>query len=89
MEVDSVSVNPIPIETGRNQTINNSNRGTNNIDNSVTFASGAIVVNVQNASEEEAERLANSIMDKIAWKQRIEAIRNYTDLSNETPVFDV
>ena len=79
---------PTPILSGSNQNINNS-KGNTNIDNSVTFASGSIIVNVQNASEEEAERLAKSIMDKISWKQKLETMRNYADLGAEVPVFDM
>jgi len=85
---DYVRSRQIPVSTGNSQVVNNS-RGNTKIDNSVTFASGSIVVNVQNASEEEAERLANSIIEKISWKQKMEAIRNFTDLDNEIPVFDI
>lgn len=91
--VDTDTINDIPtISSGNLQTVNNNNnlnKGNTKIDNSVTFGSGSIVVNVQNASEEEAERLANSIMEKISWKQKIEAMRNYADLGAETPVFDI
>ena len=79
---------PTPISSGNSQTIKNS-RGNTNIDNSVTFESGSIIVNVQNASEEEAERLANTIMDKISWKQKLETMRNFADLGAEIPVFDM
>jgi hypothetical protein len=47
------------------------------VDNSVTFSERSIVVNVQNASEEEAERMANLIMQKIQRKQQQESMRNY------------
>lgn len=79
---------PVPVSTGNNQVVNNS-RGNTKIDNSVTFASGSIIVNVQNASEAEAERLADLIMEKISWKQKMETIRNFADLGNEIPVFDI
>lgn len=77
-----------PVSSGTSQTVNSS-KGNTNIDNSVTFASGSIILNVRNASEEEAERLANSIMEKISWKQKLETMRNYADLGNEVPVFDI
>lgn len=46
-------------------------------DNRVYFTDGAIVVNALNASEQEAERLAVLVMDKIRRKNEIERIMNY------------
>lgn len=59
-------------------TIRQTNRGgdTNN-DYSVTFGTNSIVVNVANASEAEAERIAELIMKKIERKQQREQMRNY------------
>lgn len=48
-----------------------------NYDMSVTFSEGAIVLNVQNATPEEAERLATEIMKKIDRKRDLEKIRTY------------
>lgn len=46
-------------------------------DHSVTFNEGAIVIHVQNASEEEAARFAKEIMERIKREQEIENMRNY------------
>lgn len=46
-------------------------------DQRTVFSEGSIVVQVQNASEEEAERLANMVMEKIKRKQELENMRNY------------
>ena len=46
-------------------------------DNSISFSPGSIVVQVQNATEAEAERLAELIMKKIEQKQRRKALATY------------
>ncbi len=53
----------------------------NNIDNSVVFNSGAIVVNVANASMEEAERFAQIVMEKIQRKTQVDRVMNYKSLN--------
>lgn len=44
----------------------------------INFNNGAIQVNVQNASEEEATRLAKMIMEKIKRQNKINAMMNYS-----------
>ena len=51
------------------------------VDNSVTFNSGAIVIQASGSSEEEAERLADLIMEKIARKQQIKRLTNYKSIT--------
>lgn len=46
-------------------------------DNSVTFENGSIIVQVLSATEEEAERLAGLIMQKIKRKRELEAMMSY------------
>lgn len=46
-------------------------------DDSVHFHAGAIVVQANGASEVEAERLANLIMEKIERKKRRKALATY------------
>ena len=46
-------------------------------DNSITFAEGSIVINAQNASDEEAERMAVVIMQYIKRQKELEAMTNY------------
>lgn len=60
--------------TNNQGAVNNDN---SSYDHSVTFSEGAIVIQVMNASEEEAERLAKTIMERIKREQEIENMRNY------------
>ena len=53
----------------------------NNVDNSVVFNSGSIVVNVANASMEEAERFAQIVMEKIQRKTQVDRVMNYKSLN--------
>ena len=46
-------------------------------DHSVTFTEGSIVIYIQSATEEEAERLAQMVMEKIRQKQRVEKVMTY------------
>ena len=55
------------------------------VDNSVTFNAGAIVIHANGTSESEAERLAELIMDKIARKQQIKKMTHYKDVNAPDP----
>lgn len=46
-------------------------------DHSITFTEGSIVIYIQSATEEEAERLAQMVMEKIRQKQRVEKVMTY------------
>ena len=48
-----------------------------NIDNSVVFNQGAIQINVQNANEEEAMRMAQKIMEYIKRQQQLDKMTSY------------
>lgn len=77
MATNSTSVTNNSGDTNRYLTTNNNNTQTiqGDTDNSVTFAKGAIQINVQNASEEESIRMARKIMDYI---------KRQTELNNMT-----
>lgn len=47
------------------------------VDNSIKFESGSIVVQVMSATEEEAERFANIVMEKISRKSQLDRLTNY------------
>lgn len=81
-----------PVNTSQMTTTNNSNMNqrylTNNnsnthntyegdTDNSVTFNEGAIQLTVQNASEEEAIRMAKKIMEYIKRRKELDDMANY------------
>lgn len=57
--------------------VNNTNTTTGDTDNSVTFASGAIQINCQNASEEEALRMAKVIMEYIKRQKQLDKMLAY------------
>lgn len=60
-------------------TNNNTNRSTvqGDTDNSINFNEGAIQITVQNASEEEAMRLAKMIMEYIKRQKQLDRMMNY------------
>ena len=60
-------------------TNNNGGNTTDNstTDNSVTFENGAIQIIAQNSSDEEAEKLAEKVMEYIKRKQQIKAMLSY------------
>lgn len=69
-------------DTTNNQrylTTNNNNNQTSHydVDNSVTFAEGAIQVTVQNATEEEALRLAQKVMEYIKRQKELDRMVKY------------
>lgn len=77
-----------PVIPGNYYTNNNTQQTTTqggDIDNSVTFNSGAIVIQANGASEAEAERLADLIMDKIARKQQIKKMAHYKNINAPDP----
>lgn len=51
--------------------------GSNTYDYSINLSEGAIQINAQNSTTEEAERLAKEIMQKIKRLQQLEKARNY------------
>ena len=60
-------------------TNNNTNSSTvqGDTDNSINFNEGAIQITVQNASEEEAMRLAKMIMEYIKRQKQLDRMMNY------------
>lgn len=63
-----------------NNSLNNAktnNNSTVNNDNSVTFNQGSIVLNIAQATTEEAERLAKVIMEKIQKEQQLRSRLSY------------
>ena len=77
-----------PVIPGNYYTNNNTQQTTTqggDVDNSVTFNSGAIVIQANGASEAEAERLADLIMDKIARKQQIKKMAHYKNINAPDP----
>ena len=76
-----------PVVPGNYYTNNNMQTTTQggDTDNSVTFNSGAIVIQANGASEAEAERLADLIMDKIARKQQIKKMAHYKNINAPDP----
>lgn len=77
-----------PVIPGNYYTNNNTQQTTTqggDTDNSVTFNSGAIVIQANGASEAEAERLADLIMDKIARKQQIKKMAHYKNINAPDP----
>ena len=59
-----------------NTTTNNTTQQ-GNVDNSVHFEQGSIVINCQNASEEEAERMAKKIIELIKRQRQIDGMMSY------------
>lgn len=57
------------------------------IDNSVVFEAGSIVVQPQGTSDEEAERFAELIMEKIERKQKLRNMAKYKDVNYQEPEF--
>lgn len=68
-----------PNVTNNNSRLSNSTHSSNTTsnDNSVTFSPGSIVINVAQATTEEADRLAKIIMDKIQREQQLRSRLNY------------
>ena len=71
-------------ETNNNQrylTTNNTNTTSTvqgDTDNSITFSEGAIQVNIQNASEDEAIKFAKKVMEYIERQQELRGMLNYS-----------
>lgn len=87
---------PVPTEGGGGVVTPNSYYTTNNqqttttggdVDNSVTFQSGAIVIQANGTSPEEADRLANEIMERIARRKKLDNMAKYKDVNYESPEF--
>lgn len=78
------NVSPPPLISNSSNT---SNADYSQTDNSVTFSAGAIVINVANATEAEAERLAELVMRKIQRKQQLNRMSNYKDINYQQPEF--
>lgn len=87
---------PVPTEGGGGVVTPNSYYTTNNqqttttggdVDNSVTFQSGAIVIQANGTSLEEADRLANEIMERIARRKKLDNMAKYKDVNYENPEF--
>lgn len=87
---------PVPTEGGGGVVTPNSYYTTNNqqttttggdVDNSVTFQSGAIVIQANGTSPEEADRLANEIMERIARRKKLDNMAKYKDVNYENPEF--
>lgn len=78
------NVSPPPLVSNSSST---SNADYSQTDNSITFSAGAIVVNVANATEAEAERFAELIMRKIQRKQQLNRMNNYKDINYQQPEF--
>ena len=89
-QISDNRMTPVNTNTINNQGTTNNNRkymssttNTTNTtvqgdtDNSITFNQGAIQINVRNASEEEALRLANKIMETIKRKKELNSMMNY------------
>lgn len=57
--------------------VTNNNTTAGNTDNSITFAEGAIQINCQNASEEEAIRMAKVIMEYIKRQKELDKMLAY------------
>lgn len=68
-----------PIIPGNYYTTNSNTQTTQegNVDNSVVFQSGAIVIQANGASEQEAERLAERIMELIERKRQLNNMTHY------------
>ena len=67
--------------TGNYLTKTTNNTKSGDVDNSVVFQSGAIVIQANGCSEAEAERLATIIMKKIERKRQINNLTNYRAIS--------
>ena len=87
---------PVPTEGGGGVVTPNSYYTTNNqqttttggdVDNSVTFQSGSIVIQANGTSPEEADRLANEIMERIARRKKLDNMAKYKDVNYENPEF--
>ena len=65
------------VQTAFDTIARNSNRGGDSYDDSVHFSAGSIVIYAQNTSNEEAERFAEMIMQKIERKKRRKALATY------------
>lgn len=76
----SVVTNTEGDTTSHYLTNNTSNTNQGSVDNSVTFGSGAIQINVQNATPQEAENLAQQIMAYIKRQQQLDSISKYKGL---------
>ena len=57
--------------------VTNNNNAVGDTDNSITFAEGAIQINCQNASEEEAMRMAKVIMEYIKRQKELDKMLAY------------
>lgn len=57
--------------------VTNNNNAVGDTDNSITFSEGAIQINCQNASEEEAMRMAKVIMEYIKRQQQLDKMLAY------------
>lgn len=91
---EDARLHPVSTVTTNNQTSNTSDgdetyftttQGSSHYDqsetdNSVTFESGSIIVQVMSASEEEAERFAELVMRKIKRKRELEAMMSYATI---------
>lgn len=70
------------------ETTENSNHSTGgDISNDVRFEQGSIVIQVSNASQEEAEKFAEIIMEKIKRKAKLDRMTNYKDVNKIDPEF--
>ncbi len=59
-----------------------SNTSSGDVDNSVTFEKGSIIIQANGCSDAEAERLANLIIKKIERKKQIKDLTQYKSLAN-------
>ena len=59
-----------------------SNTSSGDVDNSVTFEKGSIIIQANGCSDAEAERLANLIIKKIERKKQIKDLTQYKGLAN-------
>lgn len=66
---------------------NQSTNKTQKVDNSITFNSGSIVINVAKATEAEADKFANLIIEKIRRKQQLDNMTHYRGLNNPSESF--
>ena len=71
--------------TNTNNQENKTTQG--NVDNSVVFQNGAIVVQVSGTTNEDAEKFAELIMEKIERKQKLKKMANYKDVNYKEPEF--
>lgn len=60
-----------------NNTTNTNSTVQGDTDNSVTFNEGAIQINIQSATEDEARKFAKKVMELIKRRQELDAMSNY------------